>query len=103
MTVSITIKAVQYMGPEQKRKILQRIASVETDIEAVRQARSEIASTGYASATIASAGGSKSYTRFDLEKLTDMLSELTYELKSLRALLAGRSPWQPLTVRTVYS
>ena len=73
----------------QKRKLLTRIAEVESDIEELKKARSEIAKNGYASATMSSGGGSKSYTRLDLSKITEAISALTSELKQLRAMLSG--------------
>lgn len=71
----------------QKRKILTRIAEVEADIEELKRCRVEIAKNGYASATMSSGGGSKSYTRLDLSKITEAISSLTSELKKLRAML----------------
>ena len=71
----------------QKRKILTRIAEVEADIEELKRCRVEIAKTGYASATMSSGGGSKSYTRLDVSKITEAISALTSELKKLRAML----------------
>ena len=75
------------MTISQKRKTLQRIADIERDIDALKKARTEIAASGYASATLASGGGSKSYTRLDLSKITETISALTSELKKLKALL----------------
>ena len=75
------------MTISQKRKTLQRIADVERDIEALKKVRTEVAASGYASATLASGGGSKSYTRLDLSKITEAISALTSELKKLKALL----------------
>ena len=73
----------------QKRKILTRIAEVEADIEELKRCRAEIAKNGYASATMSSGGGSRSYTRIDLSKITEAISALTSELKKLRAMLTG--------------
>lgn len=53
---------------------------------------------------MSSGGGSKSYTRLDVSKITEAISALTSELKQLRAMLAGgagQTIWQ--TVLTVYS
>lgn len=75
------------MTTEQKRKVLQRIVVIETDIDALKKARTEIAANGYASATLASGGGSRSYTRLDVSKLTEAISALTSELKKLKGLL----------------
>ena len=92
------------MTIEQKRKVLQRIVAVENDIEALRQARTEIAANGYASATLASGGGSRSYTRLDLSKLTETISALTSELTKLKAMLKTNGESQELwkSVLVVY-
>lgn len=71
----------------QKRKVLQRIQEVESDIEELKRCRTEIAKNGYASATMSSGGGSRSYTHLDLSKITEAISALTSELKKLRAML----------------
>lgn len=63
------------------------MSEVEKDIEELKRCRSEIAKNGYASATMSSGGGSKSYTRLDLTKITEAISALTSELKQLRAML----------------
>ena len=75
----------------QKRKVLQRISDIENDIAELKKARQEVASSGYASATVSSGGGSRSYTRSDISKITEAISALISEMKKLRALLAGRS------------
>lgn len=72
------------MTIDQKRKTLQRIAVLESDIEKLKQVRVEIAQTGYSSATLSSGGGSKSYTRLDISKITEAINALTSELKQLR-------------------
>ena len=87
----------------QKRKVLQRISDVEKDIEELKRCRSEIAKTGYASATMSSGGGSQSYTRLDIAKITEAISALVSELKQLKAMLSSgnrQSLWQ--TVLVVY-
>lgn len=88
----------------QKRKVLQHIANVEKDIEELKKARSEIAKNGYASATMSSGGGSKSYTHLDLSKITEAISALTSELKQLKAMIATggqQTLWR--NVHIVYS
>lgn len=88
----------------QKRKILQRMSDIESDINEIRRCRSEIATNGYASATISSGGGSKSYTRLDLSKLTEIMQSLQSEMKSLRNMLAkngNQDLWKNVLV--VYS
>ena len=80
----------------QKRKVLQRIQEVESDIEELKRCRSEIAKNGYASATMSSGGGSKSYTRLDISKITEAISALTSEMKKLKALLGNAGQQQSL-------
>jgi len=75
------------MTTVQKRKILTRVSQIEADIEELKRCRVEIAKNGYASATMSSGGGSRSYTRLDLSKITEAISALTSELKKLRAML----------------
>ena len=79
------------MNITQKRKILTRITEIEADIEELKKARQEVASSGYASATVSSGGGSRSYTRSDISKITEAISALTSEMKKLREMLAGGS------------
>lgn len=71
----------------QKRKVLQRMSEVENDIAELKRCRLEIAKTGYSSASMSSTGGSRSYTRMDIGKITQAISALTSELKQLRAML----------------
>lgn len=75
------------MTTVQKRKVLQRMSEVEQDLEELKRCRVEIAKNGYASATMSSGGGSRSYTHLDLSKITEAISALTSELKKLRAML----------------
>lgn len=92
------------MNITQTRKVLQRIVDVEKDIEELKRCRAEIAKNGYASATMSSGGGSKSYTRLDLSKITEAISALTSELKQLKAMLTGGSQQSLWTnVHVVYS
>lgn len=86
----------------QKRKVLQRISDIENDIAELKKARQEVASSGYASATVSSGGGSRSYTRSDISKITEAISALTSEMKKLRALLAGGSSSIWTNVLVVY-
>lgn len=76
------------MNIVQKRKILTRMQQCERDIEELKRCRTEIAENGYASATMSSGGGAKSYTRLDISKITEAISALTSELKKLRGMLA---------------
>ena len=77
------------------------MSEIESDLEQLRRCRVEIAKNGYASATMSSSGGSKSYTRLDLSKITEAISALTSELKKLRAMLktvGEQSIWQDVLV-----
>ena len=88
----------------QTRKILQRIVDIENDIDELKKARADIAKNGYASATMSTGGGSKSYTRLDLSKITEAISALTSELKQLKSMLTSGSQqtlWK--NVHVVYS
>lgn len=91
------------MTISQKRKILVRISELESDIEQLKRARLNIGTSEYASATLASSGGSKSFTRMDLDKITNLISELTAELKQYRKLLAGQSGIQPTSQTVIWS
>lgn len=89
------------MTTVQKRKVLQRMSEVEQDIAELKRCRVEIAKNGYASATISSGGGSRSYTRLDLSKITEAISSLTSELKKLRNMLkdiGSQTLWQNVLV-----
>lgn len=89
----------------QKRKILIKVANLEKDIEALRECRKNICANGYASATLSSGGGSKSYTRLDIGKVTDAINEMTKELEEYKAILSCGSPTSPFklgSVLTVY-
>ena len=71
----------------QQKKILIRIQQVESEITELKKVRQEIASNGYSSASISSAGGSKSYTRLDLDKITKAIITLQKELQQLNSML----------------
>lgn len=87
----------------QKKKILQKIVDIESDIERLKKARLEVVESGYASATLTSSGGSKSYTRIDVQKITDTINELMKELKSMRNLLKSQTSTTIQTIATIYS
>lgn len=77
------------MTIQQTRKVLQQISNVEADIAELKRCRVEIAKKGYASATMSSGNGSQSYTRLDIDKITQAIKALTEELSQLRAMLNG--------------
>ena len=86
----------------QKKKIIQRIAQLEEDISTLKQARIDAALTGFASATISTAGGSKSYTRLTPDKITEVIDELLCELSQLRSLLVTGNSRPIRTIATIY-
>lgn len=88
----------------QQRKILTRITECEKDISELKRVRQEILSSGYASASISSNGGSKSYTRADADKITKAIINLQKELYQLNALLrnAGTDPFEIKKILHVY-
>ena len=74
---------------------MRRIQVLQEDIGRLREARTKIAECGFASASLASGGGSKSYTRLDVAKISELISQLTSELAANKALLAGSSAPAP--------
>lgn len=87
----------------QQRKILEKIVGLEKDIDELKKARNEVALTGYASATLSSSGGSKSYTRLDLDKMTNLINQLKIELAQYRNLLFSGKAKTINTIVTIYS
>lgn len=85
-----------------QKKIMTKIFALEQDIEALKQARIEVATTGYSSATLSTSGGSKSYTRIDIDKLSNLISELQRELTQWRNLLVTGDSRHINTTVTVY-
>lgn len=90
------------MTTARKKQILVRIATLQRDIDVLKRVRMEVLSSGYASATLSTSGGSRSYTRLDVAKITETLAELQDELGKTRALLSG-SDGGFKTIFTVYS
>jgi hypothetical protein len=86
----------------QKKKIIQRIIQLEADVETLKQARIDAAVSGFASATISTAGGSKSYTRLTPDKITEVIDELLNELAQLRSLLVTGNARPLRTIATIY-
>ncbi|MBQ7189138.1 MAG: hypothetical protein IJR99_06945 [Kiritimatiellae bacterium] len=75
------------MNVTQAKKTILKIQQLEKDIDELNRVRMELASSGYSSATISSSGGSKSYTRHDLSKISELISTMTNELKRYRTML----------------
>ena len=80
------------MTAEQTKKILARASEIEGEITKLKGVRLELAKSGTASASMSSGGGSRSYTRLDLGKITEAIQALQKELSQLRVLLSGGNP-----------
>lgn len=91
------------MTVESKRKILTRIAQVQTDIDTLKKVIVDLASNEFVSATLASAGGSRSYTRRGIGEVKETLTILKEELKQLRLLLRDKSGLQPDSQYIIWS
>lgn len=87
----------------QKRKVLERIVEIENNLDVLEKARIEAATSGYASATLSSSGGSKSYTRIDLDKITNLIDELTKKLAQYKTILRYGVSRQITSIATIYS
>jgi len=74
----------------QKRRCLIKIQANEKDIETLRKIRVELASEPFVSATLASEGGSKSYTRADLGRINEAIEKLLADNKAYRNALSGQ-------------
>lgn len=70
-------------------------------IKQIDQAIHDIALTGTASATISAAGGSKSYTRLDMDKLLSLRREYAGRVASINRKLTGIVPGGIRHVMTV--
>ena len=68
----------------------------------LKKARMEALANGYASASISSGGGSKSFTRYNVDQFTSLINELLKELAQWRGLLTTGNPRPLKTIVTVY-
>ena len=92
------------MTTYQKRTIIEKIVNIQNDIAELEKARVQIGISGYASATISSSGGSKSYTRMDIDKITKLIVELNNNLSQYQNMLAKGNETTPIkTIVPVYS
>lgn len=62
----------------------------------------KLASSEFASATLSSGSGSKSYTRNDAEKISRTLDLLRKRVRNWRKLLGGQSGGVPKSIYTIY-
>ena len=86
----------------QKRKLLQRIVDTEKELAQLKEIRLKLASAEYASASMSSGGGSKSYTRADIGKITEAIEALQNELQSNRALLNQTNAASPKQIMRIW-
>lgn len=91
------------MNIVQQKKILVRIQTLQSDIETLKRVLVDLASSEYVSATLASSGGSKSYTRRNISDVKEALVILRDELRQTRKLLRNESGLAPETIATIYS
>ena len=71
-------------------------------MDILKQARIDAITNGFASATISTGGGSKSYSRFSPEQFTYVINELLKELTQLKGLLTTGTAKPIKTIVTVY-
>ena len=67
----------------------------------MERARVDAAVSGYASCSLSSSGGARSYTRITIDQITDLINELNRQLAGLRALFFGNGGLR--TITTIYS
>ena len=91
------------MTVNQQKKILKKIQLLESDIEKLEKVRIDLLSSGYASASMSSGGGSRSYTRMDVDKITNSIQVLKTEVKNLKKILNGTNKSTPETINIYYS
>ena len=91
------------MNTTQMRKLLVTVTKLEKDIEELKRVRMELATSGYASASLSSTGGSKSFTRLDIGKVTELIAQMTKELAHYNTMLSTGQSRSMNTIVTVYS
>ena len=91
------------MTINQQKKILKKIQILELDIEKLEKVRIDLLSSGYASASMSSGGGSRSYTRMDVDKISNSIQILKSEVKNLKKILNGTNKSTPKTINIYYS
>ena len=84
-----------------KTKLLAARTNLERQIAAVDKAMEEIAVSGTTSATLSAGGGSKSYTRMDLDKLQRFRDRLVDRLVAVLQALRGEAPGLPRHISIV--
>lgn len=78
------------MGETRQIRLARARAAVAADVAAIDEVVRKIAAGGVASASISAAGGSKSYSRLDLNALRALRTDLASRLAALDRALTGR-------------
>lgn len=91
------------MNTIQMRKLLVKVTTLEKDIDELKRVRMELATSGYSSASLSSTGGSKSFTRLDISKVTELITQLTKELAQYKVMLGTGQSRGMESIVTVYS
>ena len=91
------------MTTYQKRTIIEKIVNIENDIAELEKARVEVGVSGFSSATISVSGGSRSYTRMDIDKISKLIWELNDKLAQYKNMLATGNGTPIKTIVPVYS
>lgn len=91
------------MNTTQMRKLLVTVTKLEKDIEELKRVRMELATSGYSSASLSSTGGSKSFTRLDIGKVTELIAQMSKELAQYNTMLSTGQSRSMNTIVTVYS
>jgi hypothetical protein len=68
----------------------------------LKEARIKAALNGYASASISTSGGSKSYSRMTPDQFTQVINELLKELDQWRSILVTGKSRPIKTIATIY-
>lgn len=77
------------LRPKTQQELLRELQTARDDHAAVLAAIQELAS-GAVSATISTAGGSRSYTRASLSDLRGLLASLSRRINNLASIVTGR-------------
>lgn len=91
------------MTTVQKRKLIEKIVCIESDLAELERVRIDIGKNGYASATLSSSGGSRSYTRLDLDKIYKLILDLNKQLSQYTSLLYEGTGTPLKTIVPLYS
>jgi len=80
------------MSAQSRDNLIKNKRRLLTWINEIDRARQAIAVNGYASATISAGGGTKSYTRLDLDDLKQLRTDYADRVAQINRRLVGVSP-----------